>query len=359
MFVLAILFMIRTIALTILIIFSPLGFIGLAVPALNKYSSEFWDNLIKYTFFGPVMLFVLAVSVKIISVLNQPTTPLATTGIGGVASAIQAIATPIVILWIGMLVAQKANIWGANAVIGMAEKVAKGVGMKFSGANFIRNRYKAYATERKKRADLKFKDNWGEKLGKSVNKKGYQLDQLRGKVAHEGKIFSWGRTPIGIGATAAKKRADEYFKSDWRESVKKKSDEHENDSIQELTQKDSSPNAMDGLGSLQFNVSGKIEFTGPDADTKRKNYEKNKADLAGRASQFIHRQGDDKKAHMVDSIERGTGEFTEMLRTAPTNIRLIVDAIKRDPTSVSQQNITALMAFINQRMAAIANKNLA
>ncbi len=127
MFVLAMLFCIRTVALGILIIFSPLGFIGVAVPALNKYSSEFWESLIKYTFFGPVMLFVLAVSVKLMSAMTAQAldNKLSTTGFTGIVSAIEAVATPIVILWMGMMIAQKANVAGAGAIIGMAQKVAK------------------------------------------------------------------------------------------------------------------------------------------------------------------------------------------------------------------------------------------
>ena len=70
MFSVAVLFAIRTIALTILLIFSPLGFVGIAVPALNKYANQFWETLIQYVFFGPAMLFMIVVSIKMMATFN-------------------------------------------------------------------------------------------------------------------------------------------------------------------------------------------------------------------------------------------------------------------------------------------------
>lgn len=128
-FVIAILFVIRTVALAILLIFSPIGFAGLAVPALNKYANDWWENLTKYVMFGPVMLFMLAVSIKMMDVAGnagiRQVENLAGSTLSGLAGVISLISIPIVILWAGLAVATKASIWGADTVTKGAMKWGK------------------------------------------------------------------------------------------------------------------------------------------------------------------------------------------------------------------------------------------
>lgn len=134
-FSLAILFIIRTIGLTLLLMFSPIGFVGIAVPALNKYANEFWETLIKYVIFGPTMLFILAVSIKMMAAVNgfsnggAGSLNLVFNGIDGFAKTIATLAPPIVVLWMGMAVAQKSSIAGASMVMGTAQEFAKKSGV--------------------------------------------------------------------------------------------------------------------------------------------------------------------------------------------------------------------------------------
>ena len=126
MFSVAILFAIRTIALTILLIFSPLGFVGIAVPALNKYATQFWETLIQYVFFGPAMLFMIVVSVKMMAALNG----LSANGAGvsvsqGFVGSIMMMSVPIVILWMAMIVAQKSGVAGASIVVEQPRSLQK------------------------------------------------------------------------------------------------------------------------------------------------------------------------------------------------------------------------------------------
>ncbi len=53
------------------------------------------------------------------------------TGVADISTVISLCTIPIVILWAGLTVATKSSIWGASAVVGRAEKIAKGTGRFF------------------------------------------------------------------------------------------------------------------------------------------------------------------------------------------------------------------------------------
>lgn len=124
------LFLIRTVALAILIIFSPVAFIG---SILGK-GGQWWDYLFKYAFFGPVMVFMLAISIRIMEATNKASfvTDMAS-GNTQIASeslitSMARFAIPIVVLWIGMGVAQKMGIEGASMALANAQGMAKWTG---------------------------------------------------------------------------------------------------------------------------------------------------------------------------------------------------------------------------------------
>ena len=125
------LFLIRIVALAILIIFSSLAFTGSIVPFLSGWSGKWWDNLFKYAFFGPVMVFMLNVAMKMMSSINassfgkmaeiagkQSSNP-------SVIAAMAFFAIPIIILWAGIMFAQNMSLIGADAVIGRGKKFMK------------------------------------------------------------------------------------------------------------------------------------------------------------------------------------------------------------------------------------------
>jgi hypothetical protein len=220
-----VMFVIRMVALAILIIFSPIAFVGAILPDTASYSNKWWHALFKYAFFGPIMVFMLYISSALIiqmgslqtmqdfqrNAVNQTS---AGAGNPGIIAAISFYSIPIVILWFGMGMAQSSSIAGASMVMGAAQKFSKGAGKKLSGYDAAAKRYGAYKAERKKRADEKFKDNWGSKVGQWANRKQDALlarggDERAGKRAdktHKDKnkddIDKGAKDLVDSGATA-------------------------------------------------------------------------------------------------------------------------------------------------------------
>lgn len=147
--IIAVMFVIRLVALAVLVMFSPVGFAAAAFPMVSQYSSKWWDALFKYSFFAPIMVFMLAVSLKMMEAIgaqNQSqngglsgmyeAASSQTTGGTDIASFIAQAAfftIPIIILWIGMGIAQTLSIAGAGAVTGKGRQFAKWAGKSWGG----------------------------------------------------------------------------------------------------------------------------------------------------------------------------------------------------------------------------------
>jgi hypothetical protein len=61
----AIMLIIRAVVLVFLMILSPIGFAGLAVPFLEPYAKRWWDTLLAQSFFAPVLLLLIFIGLKI------------------------------------------------------------------------------------------------------------------------------------------------------------------------------------------------------------------------------------------------------------------------------------------------------
>jgi hypothetical protein len=147
-----ILLLVRMIALAILIIFSPIAFVGSILPGASSYANDWWSNLFKYSFFGPIMILGVIITVKLMNGIGDNLRAAAIKVSPGTEAnligSVAYMALPIVLLWMVMGMAQKMGIAGASAVMGAAQKTMKGAGMKFSGANFIKKGYGDYKKER-------------------------------------------------------------------------------------------------------------------------------------------------------------------------------------------------------------------
>ncbi len=127
LFVLAALFVVRLIALVLIVMFSPIGFVGNIFPAMNKFASDWWSNLFKYAFFGPVMVFMIMVSLRIMQAMPNDTW-FAAAQSNSTADQANWIANaayytiPIIILWMAMGIAQKMGVAGADKIVGAAKK---------------------------------------------------------------------------------------------------------------------------------------------------------------------------------------------------------------------------------------------
>lgn len=125
--ILGILFVIRILVLAIVIIFSPIGFIGQIFPGASTYSGMWWDALFKQSFFGVVMAFMIVISMNIMEQIGnggifndmkQATFSNIGTGGGDYSSLIVTgtyMAIPITLLWLGIIAAQKMGAYGADS----------------------------------------------------------------------------------------------------------------------------------------------------------------------------------------------------------------------------------------------------
>lgn len=142
--VIAVMFVIRITALAILIIFSPVGFIGILPGKIEGYANDWWKNLFKYALFGPIMVFMLLISYKMMEALGaeqqaisaaeqiqalsiQSTTDV---GSGTFLGNIAYFVIPVVLLWMGLMAALNSSIAGSKFVKGYADK-AIGWGKRF------------------------------------------------------------------------------------------------------------------------------------------------------------------------------------------------------------------------------------
>lgn len=214
--VLAVMFVIRLCVLAIIVMFAPVGFVGYIFPSIHKYADQWWDNLFRYSFFAPIMVFMLAIAISIMNAMagaggsnmqaflktaNGQTT---SSGEASVIANMAFFAIPIIILWIGMGVSQKMGIAGAGMVVGAGKGVAKWAGKKFSGYNAVKRQWDGFAQQRKARQDAKNKTNMGNRFGKWANKK---QDTIHGNI------------PILPGSKKAKERAENMNKAANREDI--------------------------------------------------------------------------------------------------------------------------------------------
>lgn len=189
--VVAVLFVVRIAALAILIMFSPIGFVGNIFPATASFAEKWWKNLFNYSFFAPIMIFGIAVSLKVSQAIADENF---TAFLGFSAASMPAknemspswvaqlsfFAIPIIILWMFMGVAKSMGIAGADAVVGGAQKFAKGAGKKFSGYNWAKKNVDAFKSEKKKRDDEINKNRFGGRLmGTAYND---TMDKIGAKI---------------------------------------------------------------------------------------------------------------------------------------------------------------------------------
>ena len=128
--VMAVLLVIRILVLAILIIFAPVGFVASIFPGFSKYADDWWTTLFKQSFSGTVMAFMILISIYImkeaqLGVMKSLKENVTKNTIGGDFSQVivagVTLAIPIVLLWIGIISAQKIGAMGAE----QASKIGK------------------------------------------------------------------------------------------------------------------------------------------------------------------------------------------------------------------------------------------
>jgi hypothetical protein len=133
--VIAILLVIRILVLAILVMFSPVGFTAAIFPSFSKYADDWWGQLFKQSFFGTIMAFMLYMALMVMNEAqnNGIMTTLESKAAGGmtgnvfdsiIVSGITLI-IPIVLLWIGIIAAQKLATGGSMISINGLKTAAK------------------------------------------------------------------------------------------------------------------------------------------------------------------------------------------------------------------------------------------
>ncbi len=122
----------RGVILAFLMVTSPIGFAGMAIPGLNKIAHDWWHKLINQALFAPVFLILILVALKMTDGLDALATQ--TGGIAAAISANNAIQTGPLFLFaliigfmIGaLLIAKQFGIYGADFVTKQATGVIAG-----------------------------------------------------------------------------------------------------------------------------------------------------------------------------------------------------------------------------------------
>lgn len=143
--IIAFLFVIRTVALAILIIFSPIAFTGAIISLLEPFSKKWWTSIWNYSIFGATMTFMIYVAMEMIRFINEK-------GMGRMENivvqksvmdpsflaAISFYAIPLVILWMGIATAKEAGVVGANLAVGTGAKFMSWAGRTLTGYRAIK-----------------------------------------------------------------------------------------------------------------------------------------------------------------------------------------------------------------------------
>lgn len=135
--VLSVLMLIRMIALAILVMFSPIGFVGLITPALHKFAHDWWDKLFKWAFYGPIAMLLLLVAVVVMKAAavvyekkNATMGQLTGNSVDeNFLASIAFLTIPIVLFWIAITQAEKYS----NDMSGLGIKFGSNMGRKVGG----------------------------------------------------------------------------------------------------------------------------------------------------------------------------------------------------------------------------------
>ncbi len=128
----AILFFIRISAFVLLLVVSPIGFAASIFPGTKKFADMWWSALLKWTFVGPLLLFMIFIAVKFITIMDKILTEVHTTGVSGYQIIHRAIlySVALIMIFTGITASQKIGGSVAQSAIGGARNIGKRIGRK-------------------------------------------------------------------------------------------------------------------------------------------------------------------------------------------------------------------------------------
>ncbi len=193
----ALFMIIRLVALTILIILSPIGFFFNILPQTKSYASKYWSELSKYLIFGPIMAFFIYLASFLavnVSDLRTELQVVSATGTVGAFSGILQYIIVLVFLYASIWIARQMGIWGADKVEGMT------VGKLAAGGAFLGGAVGGYMSRSLAKGKLPWQDTVrgvGRRLGgkrfKRFDKKIEDFAKKKITTDKSGKEISVGR----------------------------------------------------------------------------------------------------------------------------------------------------------------------
>lgn len=131
----------RVVVLTMLMVTSPIGFAGMVIPGLQGLASRWWHMLISQSFFAPVMLLLVFISLKMAESLNPNGAPLvdafagANTTMAGNLEVLVVFAVVIGLMISSLIVAAKMGATGASFATNTASAVTFGALTRVTNAS--------------------------------------------------------------------------------------------------------------------------------------------------------------------------------------------------------------------------------
>lgn len=136
--VLGVLMLVRLVALTLLLVFSPLGFAASLLPGMQDLGRKWWAKFWNYAFFGPAAALILLVAIRFQNEIGKDGTFDSMVGVatntspGPVEASLMArvvfYTIPLILIWTAIGLANSFSIAGAGKVVGMGEGAARKVG---------------------------------------------------------------------------------------------------------------------------------------------------------------------------------------------------------------------------------------
>ncbi len=211
--VLGVMMLVRIVALTLLLVFSPFGFAASLLPGMQDLGRKWWAKFWNYAFFGPAAALVLLVAIRFQNEIGKDGTfgsivGVATNTSPDAASAslmarVVFYAIPIILIWTAIGMANSFSIAGASKVVGMGEGAARRVGgwakrgtlgtVKFVGKTVA-------PTTAAKGLGTGLKEGWkgGKLFGAPVMPKSWSAKARKGKAEEREAYFK------GFGAGGSK-----------------------------------------------------------------------------------------------------------------------------------------------------------
>ncbi len=234
-FAIAIMFIIRFIALVLLMMTSPIAYMGMAIPAMKSYSNEWWESLKGQLLFAPVFMVMILISITLMTspgfIVQKDFAALLTTQEKPDFSTMGLMLnfTVIIGLIFGSIIVSKKTASSGSKYIGNATKnlTSFAGGAVFGGAaRFSRNTVGRFGNSMANNQDLLDRAARGDKFARAqlavANKAATSTFDVRGSRA-------FGKVATGAGMEKDFGKADDPKKQNFRkireEQIKKDVDD--------------------------------------------------------------------------------------------------------------------------------------